>query len=179
MPFFRGSSWPRNRTQVFCLTGRFFTTGPPGKPSTFLLNCHFHLNSRSQESFLPLSLHHRIFPTKNIYTQEQSGRSSWCNCAFLFITHTPSFFAVLGQRYIGPYWCSTVMGLIVIFTWRDWGTARLTSQSQWGLEPSFRPQTMLSPLQALCLLNQKAFLRLLLVRTVSLKRSLKTCPPSS
>ena len=25
-PFFRGSSWPRNRTRVSCITGRFFTT---------------------------------------------------------------------------------------------------------------------------------------------------------
>ena len=25
MPFFRGSSWPRDRTQVSCIAGRFFT----------------------------------------------------------------------------------------------------------------------------------------------------------
>ena len=30
--FFRGSSHPRDQTQVSCLTGRSFTTGPPGKP---------------------------------------------------------------------------------------------------------------------------------------------------
>ena len=30
--FFRGSSWPRDRTQFSCLTGRIFTTEPPGKP---------------------------------------------------------------------------------------------------------------------------------------------------
>ena len=28
----RGSSWPRDRTWVSCLTGGFFSTGPPGKP---------------------------------------------------------------------------------------------------------------------------------------------------
>ena len=36
--FSRGSSWPRNRTRVPCIcctAGGFFTTKPPGKPSTF------------------------------------------------------------------------------------------------------------------------------------------------
>ena len=28
----RGSSWPRDRTCVSCIAGRFFTTEPPGKP---------------------------------------------------------------------------------------------------------------------------------------------------
>ena len=32
MPFFRGSSWPRDGTWVSCIAGRFFTTEPPGKP---------------------------------------------------------------------------------------------------------------------------------------------------
>ena len=31
VPFSRGSSQPRDRTQVSCITGRFFTTEPPGK----------------------------------------------------------------------------------------------------------------------------------------------------
>ena len=30
--FFRGSSWPRDRTRITCTAGRFFTTEPPGKP---------------------------------------------------------------------------------------------------------------------------------------------------
>ena len=30
--FSRGSSWPRDQIQVSWLTGRFFTTEPPGKP---------------------------------------------------------------------------------------------------------------------------------------------------
>ena len=33
--FSRGSSWPRDGTHTFCLTGGFFTTEPPGKPSEF------------------------------------------------------------------------------------------------------------------------------------------------
>ena len=31
-PFFRGSSWPRDRTSVSCLACGLLTTGPPGKP---------------------------------------------------------------------------------------------------------------------------------------------------
>ena len=33
--FSRGSSQPRDRIQVSCIAGRFFTTGPPGKPYQF------------------------------------------------------------------------------------------------------------------------------------------------
>ena len=32
IPFFRGSSHPRDRAQVSCTAGGFFTTEPPGKP---------------------------------------------------------------------------------------------------------------------------------------------------
>ena len=32
IPFSRGSSWPRDRTLVSCITGRFFTTLATGKP---------------------------------------------------------------------------------------------------------------------------------------------------
>ena len=32
IPFSRGSSRPRNRPQVSCTAGRFFTTDPPGSP---------------------------------------------------------------------------------------------------------------------------------------------------
>jgi len=31
-PFSNGSSQPRNRTRVFCIAGRFFTSELPGKP---------------------------------------------------------------------------------------------------------------------------------------------------
>ena len=41
--FSRGSSWPRDRTHLSCLAGKFFTTEPPGKPTLHLvvqwLNC--------------------------------------------------------------------------------------------------------------------------------------------
>ena len=32
MPSSRGFSWSRDRTHVSCISGRFFTTEPPGKP---------------------------------------------------------------------------------------------------------------------------------------------------
>ena len=32
MPYSRGSSQPKDQTQVSCTAGRFFTTEPPGKP---------------------------------------------------------------------------------------------------------------------------------------------------
>ena len=32
MPSSRGSSRPRDQTRVSCITGGFFTAGPPGKP---------------------------------------------------------------------------------------------------------------------------------------------------
>ena len=31
--FFRESSWPQDRTCVFCIAGGFFTVEPPGKPN--------------------------------------------------------------------------------------------------------------------------------------------------
>ena len=34
MPFSRGSSQPRDQTQVSCMAGRVFATEPPGKPVT-------------------------------------------------------------------------------------------------------------------------------------------------
>ena len=35
-PFSRGPSWPRDRTSVSCIAGRFFTIEPPGKPRLML-----------------------------------------------------------------------------------------------------------------------------------------------
>ena len=32
MPSSRGSSWPRDRTHIFCIAGRFFTAEPLEKP---------------------------------------------------------------------------------------------------------------------------------------------------
>ena len=36
IPFFKGSFWPRDWTQVYCIADGFFTTEPPGKPT-----CHY------------------------------------------------------------------------------------------------------------------------------------------
>ena len=56
-------------------------------PPSFLLNCYFHLGSSSQESPLPPSSHHVIFPTKTIHTQEKSGRS----CYYNNVSSSPSY----------------------------------------------------------------------------------------
>ena len=37
--FSRGSSGPRDQTQVSCIAGRFFTTEPPGKPPLQIIKC--------------------------------------------------------------------------------------------------------------------------------------------
>ena len=42
---FRGYSQPRDRTQVSCIAGRFFTTEPPGKPS---IRCGSHKSNRPE-----------------------------------------------------------------------------------------------------------------------------------
>ena len=46
----RASSWPRDRTQISCSAGRFFTTEPPGKPHSKLTHLEIKLRV-----FSPLS----------------------------------------------------------------------------------------------------------------------------
>ena len=41
-PSSRGSSPPRDRTQVSCLTGGFFTTEPPGRPLHIYIYVYIH-----------------------------------------------------------------------------------------------------------------------------------------
>ena len=61
--FSRGSFWPRDRTHVSCIAGRFFTAEPLGKLIIFLLICsynpltHVHCSCSS----LPLFLYNRIW----------------------------------------------------------------------------------------------------------------------
>jgi len=51
--FSRGSSQPRDQTQVFCISGRFFTTEPPGN-LVEVYNLRKHLTTCK---FLPVYLH--------------------------------------------------------------------------------------------------------------------------
>ena len=44
--FSRGSSWPRDWTRNSCITGRFFTTEPPGKP----LFINYNIQNWTQEN---------------------------------------------------------------------------------------------------------------------------------
>ena len=47
--FSRGSSWPRDRTHVSHLAGRFFTAEPPGKPFPWLTYFQFWGVRRTEE----------------------------------------------------------------------------------------------------------------------------------
>ena len=46
IPFFRGSSQPRDRTQVSCIAGGFLRSEPPGKPQNAFQVWHTHFSSR-------------------------------------------------------------------------------------------------------------------------------------
>ena len=45
IPSSRGSSWPRNRTPVSCIAGRFFTAEAPEKPTHTHTHTHTHTYS--------------------------------------------------------------------------------------------------------------------------------------
>ena len=55
--FSRGSSWPRDRTRVSCIAGRFFTTVPPEKPFTKI---YLH-------NILYILKHHHIRNNTNVF----------------------------------------------------------------------------------------------------------------
>ena len=81
MPSSRGSSQPRDQTQVSCIAGRFFTTGLPGKTSHFHAMCLVMSESLQPPELLLSSWdfsgkntrvgHHSllqgIFPTQELY----------------------------------------------------------------------------------------------------------------
>ena len=50
MPSSRGSSWPRDSTQVSCIAGRFFITEPPGKPHKMAFS-HLNINMSRQGNY--------------------------------------------------------------------------------------------------------------------------------
>ena len=70
-PFSSGSSWPRNRSEVSCIAGRFFTTKLSRKPShgnrndnkKFLLedNLYLHSINNYQRIYLDFYLWHSLF----------------------------------------------------------------------------------------------------------------------
>ena len=62
IPFSRGSSCLKDRTQVFCVSciaGEFFTAEPPGKPpsSPYQLSVATHANCQRSSNSLSLSIH--------------------------------------------------------------------------------------------------------------------------
>ena len=61
MPSSRGSSQPRDQTQVSCIAGRLFATGPPGKTSHFHAMCLVVSDSWQPHGLPPGSSVHGIF----------------------------------------------------------------------------------------------------------------------
>ena len=87
--FSKGSSQPRGRTQVSCIAGKFFTTEPPGKPTTHTetvyfsglshhvlrctlgdiwLNCLTPLSSEMLSTALPVLSHWKAFRKERFFT---------------------------------------------------------------------------------------------------------------
>ena len=62
----RGSSWPRDRTPVSCIAGRFLTAEPPGKPSINTLPLFLGKDSKLYVSWItyhfPSFLFHTLPP---------------------------------------------------------------------------------------------------------------------
>ena len=44
MPSSRGSSQPRDQTQLSCIAGRFFSFKPPGKPMEYYISVQISYN---------------------------------------------------------------------------------------------------------------------------------------
>ena len=83
--FSRGSSQPRDRTHISCITGRFFTAAPPGRThSASLWRCCvwgallFYSQEREWEKICPL-LQKAAFPTptQGIKWVEWRGGQGW------------------------------------------------------------------------------------------------------
>ena len=82
IPFSRGSSRPRDQTQVSCIAGRFFTTEPPGKPqinkSSHKQSHFWNLEKMKQVSFKCSETMNTVFihrtNNKNISIQFYSVR---------------------------------------------------------------------------------------------------------
>ena len=64
MPSSRGSSQPRDQTQVSCIAGRFFTTGLPGKTSHFHAMCLVMSESLQPPELPPGYSLHGIFQAR-------------------------------------------------------------------------------------------------------------------
>ena len=68
MPSSRGSSWPRNRTQVSHIAGRFFTAEPPGK----LFNRDAQPQTKSFQKFICATLL-KILLLMQMHSPESNG----------------------------------------------------------------------------------------------------------
>ena len=96
VPFSRGSSKPRDRTQVSCIAGRFFATEPSGKPNppydpaTPLLGI-FHEKTIIEKDMYPSVLAWRIPGTGEPGGLPSMGshrvRHDWSNLAAAAVMH--------------------------------------------------------------------------------------------
>ena len=71
----RESSWPRDRTRVSCITGRFFTIEPPGKPHYIHIYTHTYICARTHSQvylFTHMNLSNPYFnPRKFIFVAQK------------------------------------------------------------------------------------------------------------
>ena len=75
IPFFRGSSWTRDRTQVSCIAGRFFTVWAPREAQCIG-------TAKSLQSRLTL-WPHRQKPTRLLCPWDSPGKNTGVGCHFL------------------------------------------------------------------------------------------------
>ena len=68
--FSRGSSWPRDQICIFCITGRFFTSEPPGKPIlTSLVFCLLYISGL--EDFFYFSISSTVYWKEYLFYHSQ------------------------------------------------------------------------------------------------------------
>ena len=86
-PFSRGSSWPRDQTHsiscIFCITGRFFNTEPPGKTNCVFSSVQFSCSVVSDSLRPHESQHARPpcpSPSPGVHSNSRPS-SQWCHPA--------------------------------------------------------------------------------------------------
>ena len=76
-PFSRGSSWPRNRTGVSCIAGRFFTSWAMRKPSyIFEGSPHIIFLGMMILHILPFIYSLSVHPSIHYFLKEKSDREA-------------------------------------------------------------------------------------------------------
>ena len=105
IPFSRGSSWPRDRTQVSCIAGRLLPSEPPWKPYTLELEKKVFVTSVATD-LLPGAVL-IIFLVKFLYVDFRYAVKSLCDKLFdnpqsFCSTHLPSTWAMRKSNGVLP-----------------------------------------------------------------------------